>query len=71
MLMTMLFIGAVIVLEAWPVYRIFASQVLGRYIPVYGWTWIIASFIVVIVLNTAAVIAPMRIGLKRLNRREV
>jgi ABC-2 type transport system permease protein len=71
MLMTMLFIGAVILLEAWPVYRIFASQVLGGYIPAYGWTWIIASFILVIVLNAAAVIAPMRIGLKRLSRREV
>jgi ABC-2 type transport system permease protein len=71
MLMTMLFIGAVILLEAWPVYRIFASQVLGGHIPAYGWTGIIASFILVIVLNAAAVMAPMRIGLKRLSRREV
>ncbi len=71
MLMTMLFIGAVIVLEAWPVYRIIASQVLGGYIPAHGWTWIIASFIFVIGINGAALVVPMKIGLKRLNRKEV
>jgi ABC-2 type transport system permease protein len=71
MLMTMLFIGAVIVLEAWPVYRIFTRQVLGGYITAYGWAWIIVSFILVIGLNGAAIMAPMKIGLKRLNEREV
>ncbi len=71
MLMTMLFIGAVIVLEAWPVYRIFSSQTLGRHIPEYGWAWIVSSFILVIGINGTAIMAPMKIGLNRLNQREI
>ena len=71
MLMTMLFIGVVIVLEAWPVYRIFTTQTFGGHISLPGWAIIATSFIMVVVVNILALFLPMKIGLNRLNRREV
>jgi len=71
MLMTMLFIGVVIVLEAWPVYRIFTAQTFGGHISLPGWAIIATSFIMVVVVNILALFLPMKIGLNRLNRREV
>ena len=66
MLIAMLFIGTVIILEAWPVYRIFTAQTFGRYIPDGGWVAITISFILVVVINLLAVLLPMHIGLRRL-----
>lgn len=71
MLITMLFIGAVVTLEAWPVYRIFMAQTAGSALPRSGWTGIIASFGMVIAINALAIVLPMRIGLKRLRDREL
>jgi ABC-2 type transport system permease protein len=71
MLMTMLFIGVVIVLEAWPVYRIFTAQTFGGHISSPGWAIIVTSFIMVAVVNILALFLPMKIGLNRLNHREV
>ncbi len=71
MLMTMLFIGMVIVLEAWPVYRIFTAQTFGGHISLPGWVIITTSFIMVAVVNILALILPMKIGLNRLNQREI
>jgi ABC-2 type transport system permease protein len=71
MLVTMLFIGAVIVLEAWPVYRIFMAKSLGSRISLLGWTAIVCSFLLVIVLNVLTVIVPIRTGLRRLMAREI
>lgn len=71
MLMTMLFIGVVIVLEAWPVYHIFAAQTFGVHISLPGWAIIAASFIMVAVVNILALFLPMKIGLNRLNQLEI
>src|SRR3990170_2009680 len=71
MLMAMLFIGAVIVLEAWPVYRIFTAQTFGREISAHKWAWIILSFVLVIGVNGLALILPMRIGLNHLHKKEL
>lgn len=71
MLMTMLFIGVVIVLEAWPVYRIFTAQTFGGHISLPGWAIIATSFIMVAVVNILALFLPMKIGLNRLNQREI
>ena len=66
MLIAMLFIGTVIILEAWPVYRIFTAQTFGRHIPDSGWVAIVMSFALVVVINILAVLLPMHIGLRRL-----
>jgi ABC-2 type transport system permease protein len=71
MLMTMLFIGVIIILEAWPVYRIFTTQTFGGHISAYGWALIALSFIMVIMVNILALFLPIHVGLKRLIRREV
>lgn len=71
MLISLIFIGLVIVLEAWPVYRIFTAETLGGGISAAGWVRIIISFSLVLALNLIAVILPLKIGLKRLENREI
>jgi ABC-2 type transport system permease protein len=71
MLLTMLFIGVVITLEAWPVYKIFTVQTLGYHIRITGWVTILFSFIAVVTINISALFLPMKIGLERLKQREI
>ncbi len=71
MLVTMLFIGSVILLEAWPVYRIFAAQTFGPTILLYQWIGIALSFTAALLINLLAVYLPLSLGLKRLAQREV
>lgn|SRR5574341_47171 len=71
MLVTMIFIGVVITLEAWPVYRIFMAQTAGSAIPASGWARIVLSFAMVLVINALALFLPLKIGLKRLSEREI
>ncbi len=71
MILTMLFIGTVILFEAWPVYRIFMAQSLGSPMTVAGWLLVAASFIFVIGVNIMALFLPLHIGVKRLLDKEV
>jgi len=71
MLLTMVFIGVVITLEAWPVYRIFMAQNLRSPISASGWIWISICFLLVIGINVLALLIPMKTGLKRLEQREI
>ena len=70
MLLTMLFIGVVITLEAWPVYKIFTAQTLGYQLTISGWVSIALSIIVVLIVNIFALFLPMKIGLARLKQHE-
>jgi len=71
MLLTMLFIGIVITLEAWPVYKIFMAQTLGNNITITGWISIAISIVAVLAVNVMALFLPMKIGLERLKQREI
>ncbi len=71
MLMAMLFIGVVIGLEAWPVYRIFTVQTLGGRISLSGWAGIATSFLTVVIVNILALYLPITIGMNRLNEGKV
>jgi len=71
MLLTMLFIGIVILLEAWPVYKIFTAQTIGRSITITGWSFIAVSLVAVLAVNALALFVPMKIGLERLKQREI
>jgi ABC-2 type transport system permease protein len=71
MIVTMLFIGAVVTLEAWPIYRVFLSQSLGAGMGPGKWTGVALAFLAVIALNVLTVILPIKIGLKRLLDREI
>jgi ABC-2 type transport system permease protein len=70
MLLTLLFIGSVVTLEAWPVYKIFTAQTMGNRITPGGWVSIAVSFSAVVIVNGAALFIPMKIGLKRLQEEE-
>jgi hypothetical protein len=67
----MLFIGVVISIEAWPVYKIFSVQTLGRHIGLSGWVFIALLIIVLLILNICALFLPMKTGLGRLEQREI
>ncbi len=71
MIVTMMFIGAVITLEAWPVYRIFLAQAMGAGMGPAKWAWVALTFVLVIALIVISVILPMKSGLKRLLDREI
>jgi ABC-2 type transport system permease protein len=60
-------IGAVIVLEAGPVYRIFMTGFWGRSLKPLELLWVLGSFIVVLGISVTAVIWPMRYGEKKLS----
>ncbi len=61
------YIGAVIVLEAGPVYKIFMAGMFGHAMPVATWALNIGAFMLAIGLSIAAIILPMRFGEKQLS----
>ncbi len=71
MILTMLFIGTIILFEAWPVYKIFMAQAVGSRITVSGWISIVTSCFLVVGVNIMALFLPMNEGEKRLLNQEV
>jgi hypothetical protein len=69
MILSTAFIGAVLALEAGPVYHYFLAQLRGRPLPPH-WlerTWI--SGLLVVLLCAAATLIPIAIGRRRLEKR--
>ncbi|MCG6878127.1 MAG: hypothetical protein LJE96_03105 [Deltaproteobacteria bacterium] len=66
MMVSALFIGAVVVLEAGPVYLLFMSEMKGRSISSLEHGYMVVSFAGVLVLTATAVWKPMGLGLKAL-----
>ncbi len=71
MVLCMSFIGLVVVLEAWPVYVLFASHLSGQPLSPSGWAGVVASLAAVVAVSLATFIIPMRRGLRRLEQLEV
>lgn len=71
MISAVLFVGAIVVLEARPVYLILMSRFTGRILTQLQWAVITGSFLIVLVLSVAVFIFPMKIGLKKLSELEV
>ncbi len=71
MILTMLFIGTVILFEAWPVYKIFMAQAMGSRITVLGWISIASSCVFVFAVNIMALFLPIKVGVNRLLNQEV
>ena len=71
MLVTLLFIGLVVLLEAWPVYRIFMAKNLGSRISAGGWALAALSFLLMLLVSVLSVLIPLKRGLKRLLDREI
>jgi ABC-2 type transport system permease protein len=65
------YIGAVILIEAGPVYHIFMAHIQGRILSPATWLWIIGSFGAAFMLSILAIILPMRFGEKRLSNLQI
>jgi ABC-2 type transport system permease protein len=70
MILSMIFIGAIVILEAWPVYTLFMAEFQHRTLSFFQWTGIILSFSAVAFLNGAAVGVPMRLGIKNISQMD-
>ena len=64
-------ITAVVLLEAGPVYRIFMADMHGRPLSTYVWVWTAGAFALAFALSVAAVVLPLRFGLRRLSRMPI
>jgi ABC-2 type transport system permease protein len=70
MVLCMTFIGAVVMLEAWPVYALFSARVAGAGVPTRIWISIGASFAAVVALTIAVVVVSVRSGIRHLEAIE-
>jgi ABC-2 type transport system permease protein len=61
------YIGAVIMLEAGPVYKIFMAGIRNESLTILEWAWTIVSFCLAFALSIAAIFYPMRFGEKKLS----
>jgi ABC-2 type transport system permease protein len=71
MITSLLYIGTVILLEVWPVYRIFTALTFRGHISYSGWGLVLASFSLLLAVHILAFLLPFKIGLNRLKQREV
>jgi len=60
-------IGAVIVLEAGPVYALFMAGIRQQALSPLQWVWVVGSFGLVLGICAAAVVLPLRFGINRLS----
>lgn len=70
MILSAIYVGTVVILEAWPVYTLFVHQLYGRALPPWKLVLIAGCFAAVAAVHVAAVVLPMRIGLRHLGERE-
>lgn len=71
MIISSLFVGTVVVLEAGPVYILFMANLHEKAVTSSQWLFIGISFLLVLVINILAIIKPMQMGLKALEAAEV
>jgi ABC-2 type transport system permease protein len=70
MILSMLFIGLIIVLEARPVYYFMMSDLSNTPVSPSNWIKIAIHFGLVLIINILAFLIPMKIGLKKLSEFE-
>lgn len=67
MILCCLFMAVIILLEAAPVYAFFMAGVRGVPVTASQYIWIIPLFLIVLVIQAAAVFVPMRMGVRALS----
>lgn len=70
MMCSVLFVGAIVVLEALPVHLLVTAGYENRMLGGLEWFSIAASFALIVLLGAIVFIAPMRMGLRRLEEME-
>jgi ABC-2 type transport system permease protein len=70
MIVSMIFIGIIVVLEAWPVYIIFTSKF--RNIPIYSpyLIGIFIDFLLILLISVFTIIIPIKIAIKKISIME-
>jgi ABC-2 type transport system permease protein len=68
MMISAVYVGIVIILEAGPVYNIFMAGITKRALSNLEWIWIIGSFALVFILSILVITLPMRFGERRLSK---
>ncbi len=71
MMLAAIYITAVIVLEASPVYQIYMARVFNHHLSRIQWAWIIGAFILAIGVSVFAIICPMKYGQHMLSNLRV
>jgi len=71
MIYALLFVGSIVILEAWPVYLLFMARLGYRAIGPWQWGGIGLAFALILILNAIAVLIPMNMGQKRLSQYEI
>jgi len=62
------YIGAIIVIEAGPVYNLFMAGIKETGLSAFEWIWTIGSFVIVFIINILAIVLPMRFGERKLSK---
>ena len=62
------YIGAVIIIEAGPVYNLFMAGIKKTDLSTFEWVWIIGSFAIAFLIYILAIVLPMRFGEKKLSK---
>jgi ABC-2 type transport system permease protein len=62
------YVGAIIIIQAGPVYRLFMADIQGNVLTVFEWVWVLGSFTLAFFFSIAAVMVPMKFGVKRLSK---
>jgi len=70
MMCSVLFVGAVVVLEALPVHLLVMAAFQGRQLGGFDWIRIAASFALILAVCAVVFVLPMRAGLRRLEEME-
>ena len=68
MMLASVLIGAVILLEAGPVYRLFMAGIKGKPVSFWLWSWSAAAFFGALAICIAAMVISMRFGETRLKQ---
>jgi ABC-2 type transport system permease protein len=70
MMSSVLFVGTIVVLEALPVHLLVMAAYYNRTLGGFEWFRIALSFFLILLVGTIVFIAPMRVGLRRLEEME-
>jgi ABC-2 type transport system permease protein len=62
------YIGAVIIIQAGPVYNLFMAGIKETRLSGFTWIWIIGSFVMAFIINIFAILLPMKFGEKKLSQ---
>lgn len=70
MILSMIFIGVLVALEAWPVYTLFMAGFQHRSLSVFQWIGVCGAFSGIAFLIGTATLLPMKVGLRNLQEMD-